>query len=302
MSAALDLLDAVSKESGIGTPDPLVEVYKECLAEFEKLWTKDADGNWHKDCRIRLMPSSIGNGNSYGAEKFWGNESHGAYLCYDVTDSLILAPLGLQPTIKGEPLMYANGTLDEDAAPAGNTHTSRPIMDVIADQLGIHPQFLDFKTLMREGYTLTLTVSRSQHNIAVNRMGYANKSVAELVGGSSSELGSYAKRTEIKLLSIYMAWVFWGLQIPTSTKSGDMRDAIDSSICPPYQAGDATRARYILEKVNDIFGRKGSAARGKYTSDLVAMAETFDAELRSIGVEPPARPALKLKHIPKEGE
>jgi hypothetical protein len=278
MSDHMDIINEVCGDIGLGM-DPLQEARRAAWDLFHAAWTKDANGNWNKSVRIFLLPSRRSEYGSHENQRFWGRDrDFSAYFSINETDCKYLAPLQLQPLLHDTHRGWSSV----------NTNEQQFIFNAITKKLGIEPQFLNFKDLFLNGIELDMMISNDTYNKQIAATNEKPESVGDYLN-NTGRLGDKALNAETKQVKVFLAWVFFGLSIPTSSSVDEVTSAIANGICPPLVGRDVARARHIVSCADDIFGRTGNKCRGQNREGLLAMVATWDAILVSLGVTPPHR-------------
>jgi len=283
MSDHMDIINEVCGDIGLGM-DPLQEARRAAWDLFHAAWTKDANGNWNKSVRIFLLPNRHTSYHNRNEQSFWGRDREfSSYFSINETDCKYLAPLGLQPLLQGRGCEWKPCNSREQAT----------LFNAIAKKLGVQPQFLDFKDLFLNGIELDMMITNDYYHKKFNETNEKPESVGDYLN-NTGRLGNKALNAETKQVKVFLAWVFFGLSIPTSNSVDEITSAIANGICPPLVGRDVARARHIVSCADDIFGNQGSHCRGQNREGLLAMVATWDAILVSLGVTPPHR-AKELK-------
>jgi hypothetical protein len=282
----MTILDEITGDIG-STIDPLVEARRLAWDLFHAAWTKDVNNNWHKSVRVFLLPSKSSYNKYQTSQYFWGrNRDYSSYFSINETDCKYLAPLGLEPMVP-----YGKGGWC-----SANNQSMEAVFTQIAKQKGVNPQFLDFKELFVNGVEIDMVITDHEYRARLDASNEKPDTVADYLG-QHGHLGNKARGAETKSCKTFLAWVFFGISIPSSCNVGEIFDKITNGVLPAIVGRDVARARVIVATADDIFGPLGSYCRGKSKDQLLRMVAVWDAGLRSMGVEPPVRPDLRIKGI-----
>jgi hypothetical protein len=286
MENHMDILDAISGDIG-STIDPLVEARRLAWDLFHAAWTKDSNNNWHKSVRIFLLPNASSTYARSTGQNFWGrNRDFSSYFSINETDCKYLAPLGLHPIVCDPSGQWCEA----------NHPSMEAVFAQIAKQKGVDPQFLDFKELFFHGFEIDMMITDREYQTRLAASSEKPDTVVDYLG-QHGRLGNKALNGETKSCKSFLAWVFFGIHIPSSCNVGEISDKITNGVLPAIVGRDVARARVIVSTADDIFGTQGGNCRNKSKEQLLEMVAKWDAILVSLGVEPPVRPDLRIKGI-----